>query len=213
MTQRHYRKMRRVVFVLLATSYIFTTGCASGSQAAKGATQGATTGAVAGAVGGMMTALIFGGDVAEAGARGAVYGGATGAVAGGMAGSRADQAAAEQQQAARDKEIEEFRNSVGTDAFNGVVALAECKYEIALANARQAAASGNPDHSLAGIWLEVLIEGDRHNQSATAALFPELVSRDREIGSEAEAETRMNETLQEIDVIRAEYDLPVDCPA
>lgn len=161
----------------------------------------------------MMTALIFGGNVAEAGARGAVYGGTSGAVVGGMAGSRADKAAEAKQQAARDKEIENFRKKVGTDGFNGVVALAECKHDIAIANARQASASKKSDYSLAGIWLEVLTEGDRQNQEAAAALFPELVSRDRTIDTEADAETKMNEELQKLKSIRAEYGLPIDCSA
>lgn len=211
MTTSHQNSIRGIVLVLLAANSVFATGCASGSHAAQGAAQGAASGAVAGAVGGMMSALIFGGNIADAGARGAVYGGTTGAVAGGIAGSRADKTAAERRQAELDQEVEAFRNSVGTDAFNGVVALAECKHAIAVANARQAATSSNTDHSLAGIWLEVLIEGDRQNQAAAEALFPELVARDKAVGSEAETQLRMNEALQELSEIRSEYGLPVDC--
>ena len=79
-----------ILCMFVVASVTLTSGCASDSYAAKGAAEGATTGAVAGAVGGMVTALIFGGNVIEAGARGAVYSGTTGAVVGGMSGSKAD---------------------------------------------------------------------------------------------------------------------------
>jgi len=206
------QRLSRASCVILITACLGAAGCASDSYAAKGAAQGATTGAVAGAVGGMMTALIFGGDVVDAGARGAVYGGTTGAVAGGMSGSRADKAVAEQKQAEKQKEIERFRKEVGTDAFNGVVALVECKHEIAIANAREAVKSTNSDHSLAGVWVEVLTEADRQNEANARALFSELISRDREVKSDADADTRSREALQEIRNIREEYDLPVECP-
>jgi len=204
---------RKIGWVLIAATCFVASGCASDSYAAKGAAQGATTGAVAGAVGGMMTALIFGGDVVDAGARGAVYGGTTGAVAGGMAGSKADKAAAEQEQARKAQEIETFRQEIGADAFNGVVALVECKHEIALANAQQAMQSRNSDHSLAGLWLEILTEADRNNDARSQALFPELVSRDREVSSVSNADSRTQDALQEVRNIRTEYDLPVDCAA
>ena len=198
-------------FVLFAVSVVTITGCASDSYASKGAAEGATTGAVAGAVGGMVTALVFGGNVAEAGARGAVYGGTTGAVVGGMAGSKADQAALEQQQAQREAELAQFKDRIGSDAYNGVAALAECKHEVAIANAREAADSSNSDYALAGIWVEVLAEADRQREAEARALFPELVERDHEIRTETEAEARMNEALKELGAIRAEYDLPEVC--
>jgi hypothetical protein len=196
---------------LFAVSIAMTAGCASDSYASKGAAEGATTGAVAGAVGGMVVALVFGGDVAEAGARGAVYGGTTGAVVGGMAGSKADKAAAEQQRAQRDAELAQFKKRIGPDAFNGVAALAECKHEVAIANAREAAKSSNSEYALAGIWVEVLTEADRQHETKAHALFPVIVARDREIHTDAEAEARMQEALQELGAIRAEYDLPEAC--
>ena len=206
-------RLRSLGAIVLAAFCLSATGCATDSRAAKGAASGATTGAVSGAVGGMMMALVFGGDVVEAGARGAVYGGTVGAVAGGMSGSAADREAAAREQAKLDEEIEEFRKSIGTDAFNGVVALAECKHEIALANAREATNSTNSDYALAGVWVQVLTEADRRNQVEVRALLPELVSRDSEISSEAEAETSISETLQELRDIRQYYELPVDCAA
>lgn len=187
------------------------SGCASDSYAAKGAAEGATTGAVAGAVGGMVTALVFGGNVAEAGARGAVYGGTTGAVVGGMSGAKVDDAVAEQRRAEREAEIAEFKKQVGIDAFNGVVALAECKHEVAIANAREAMKSGNSDFALAGVWVEMLAEADRQRENEARALFPEIVERDRDYSSEAEVETKMRGALNSLAEIRTEYDMPAVC--
>ena len=197
--------------LFIAAACVSASGCASDSHAAKGASQGATTGAVAGAVGGMMTALVFGGNVAEAGARGAVYGGTTGAVAGGMSGSRADKAEAERAEAQRLQEIEEFRRSIGNDAYNGVVALAECKHEIALANAREAIKTNNAGFSLAGQWLEVLTETDRGNAAAAQALLPDLAARDSELADTQAAEVAVDSTMQKLRQIRSDYDIPVDC--
>jgi hypothetical protein len=189
------------------------SGCAADSHAAKGAGKGATTGALAGAVGGMATALIFGGNVGEAAARGAVYGGASGAVVGGMSGASIDKQVAAQQQAERDKRIEEFRDEIGTDAFNGFVALAECKHDIAVANAREARKSRNRDHALAGLWIEILTEVDRKNQDAASELLPELVSSDRKVKTVGDAESRTESALGELREIRAAYDLPTVCPS
>ncbi len=201
-----------LTYVLVAACFTFTTGCANGSYAAKGATQGATTGAMAGAVGGMISALVFGGDVVEAGARGAVYGGATGAVAGGVSGSNVDKQVAAQEQAKRDAEVAQFRKEVGADAFNGVVALAECKHEIAIANAQEAAKSKNSDYALAGLWVVALTQADRQREQEARALFPDIIARDGEVDTEADAEKLVHEALQELGEIRVEYGLPASCP-
>jgi hypothetical protein len=199
--------------VITLCFFLIAAGCASDSHQAQGVEKGATTGAVAGAVGGMFTALIFGGNVAEAGARGAVYGGASGAVVGGMAGAEVDRAEEAERLAKREAEIEEFRKSVGPDAFNGVVALTECKHAVAIANAREAAKSGNNDFVLAGVWLEVLSEADRNNEPGARALFPDLVRLDEKVNSDSDAEASMQKALQELGEIRIEYDRPADCPA
>ena len=211
MTHNIRRLTTAFLTMLLTAGVTLSTGCASDSYAAKGAAQGGTSGAVAGALGGMVTALVFGGDIAEAGARGAVYGGTTGAVVGGMSGAQADKAVAAQEQAARDAELERFKAEIGTDAFNGVVALAECKHDIAIANAREAAKSNKPDYALAGVWVEALTEADRQREQEARALLPDIVERDRDIKTEAEAEARMYEALDGLRDIRVEYNLPVNC--
>ena len=212
MIERVRQLLKVICYLAFALNLAVNSGCASGSYAAKGAAEGATTGAVAGAAGGMLTALIFGGDIVEAGARGAVYGGTTGAVVGGMAGSKADDAEAERARAEREAELDQLRKEIGSDAFNGVVALAECKHAVAIANAREARESKNKDYSLAGLWVEVLTEADRKQDAQAQSLLPEIVERDRDVKSEADAEDRMREALQELRNIRGEYDLPTVCP-
>jgi hypothetical protein len=161
----------------------------------------------------MATALIFGGNVGEAAARGAVYGGSSGAVVGGMSGANVDKQVAAQEQAERDRKVAEFRDEIGTDAFNGFVALTECKHDIAVANAREARKSLNRDHALAGLWIEILTEADRNNPDSASELMPELVSSDKGIETVSDAESRTEIALDEIRKIRAEYDLPQDCPS
>jgi hypothetical protein len=211
MTAEGHTFPARAFFVLFAISVITITGCASGSYASKGAAKGAKTGAVAGAVGGMVTALVFGGDVVEAGARGAVYGGTTGAVVGGMAGSDADKAALKQQEAERDAQLAQLKESIGADAYSGIEALTDCKHEVAIANAREASNSSNSDYALAGIWVEVLAEADRQRVPQARTLFPELIKYDPEIDTEADAEMLLNQALKELQAIRVEYDLPATC--
>ena len=199
------------VYTLLLAGVATSTGCASGSYATKGAAKGATTGAVAGAVGGMVSALVFGGDVVEAGARGAVYGGTTGAVAGGISGAEADRAVAAQKQAEREAQLERLRKEIGTDAYNGVVALADCKHEVAIANARVAAESNSSDYVLAGLWVEALTEADRRHDQKARALLPQIVARDRKFKTEAEADAAMRVALDELANIRVEYGMPAAC--
>jgi hypothetical protein len=205
------RAASQVSLLILLVFAMQISGCATDSHAAKGAGKGATTGALAGSVGGMATALIFVGNVGEAAARGAVYGGASGAVVGGMSGASVDKQLAAEEQAARDQKIAEFRDEIGVDAFNGFVALAECKHDIAIANAHEARKSRNRDHALAGLWIEILTEADRENSNAASELYPELVASDKQIQTVGDAESRTGDALVELGEIRIEYDLPKDC--
>jgi hypothetical protein len=197
--------------VLLLSAMLGSSGCASDSYAAKGAAQGGGTGALAGAVGAAATALIFGGNVGEAAARGAVYGGASGAVVGGISGAEADKRVAAEERADYERRVQQFRDEIGADAFNGFVALAECKHEVAIANAREAQKSRNRDFALAGLWVETLSEADRGQSEAAAAFLPAIVEHDREISDAAVAQARLNEALVEIGEIRAQHELPVSC--
>jgi len=201
-----------VCSVMLAVACASMLACSSGSEASKGAKQGATTGAVAGAVGGMVTALVFGGNVADAGARGAVAGGSSGAVVGGMSGSQRDKQKAQNLDDEQVARLEKLRKNIGDDAFDGMVALANCKYGVAAANTDVAMQSANRDFALAGLWVEVLSSADQRNETAARARFPEIIALDRKISSEAEAEQAMRESLQALMDIRVANNLPKVCP-
>ena len=199
-------RLKRTVGIFLA---IMGTAALLGCSGHSGrmAAQGATTGAVAGAVGGLVSGLVFGGNPMERAAQGAVIGASSGAVAGGMAGARADQA----EKSRRDEQLAKLKKEIGTDAYNGLEALAGCKHEVALANAKTAAKSDNKNFALAGLWLEVLTYADSREEEKARVLFPELVSRDPKLGSEAGAEEKMRKALQGLMDIREEYGLPRVC--
>ncbi len=194
------------VWLLVCVAPVSWMSCSTRSVE-RGA-QGATLGGVVGAAGGMVTALVFGGNVGEAAARGMVYGATTGGVSGAVVGAQEDR----KQKALNEKEIEKLKKDLGEDAFNGLTALAKCKHEVALGYARTAAASANKNHALAGLWVEVLTEADRKEENRSRALFPDIVARDAKISSEAQAEEKMRSALQRLMEIRAEYDLPETCP-
>ena len=196
--------MNAFVLVWLAVQL---TSCASDSYAAKGAGKGATTGAVSGAVGGIFTALVFGGDPAEAAARGAVYGGAVGATAGAIAGSEADRQVKQQQEA----QLAKLRQEIGDETFTGLEALADCRHDVSLQQAAKAQKSENPNYALAGLWLEVLTYADQKDESKARSLFPTLVKKDWDIKSEAQAEETMRKALNSLMDIREEYKLPRVC--
>ena len=201
------------MLVCAGLSVALLGGCASESNASRGAKEGATTGAVAGAVGGMVTALVFGGNVGDAAARGAVWGGSTGAVAGGMSGSKRDKAEAAAQVDANEKRLEELRKQIGDDAFDGIVALAKCKHEVAVANAKVAMQSSKRDYRLAGLWVDVLTSADQRHENEARARFPEIIKLDKNVKTDADAEAAMRRSMEELGDIRDAYSLPRVCPA
>ena len=201
-----------IAVLIVATLPIAIGGCSGQSNASKGAAEGATTGAIAGAVGSMVGALVFGGNIAEAGARGAVVGGSGGAVVGAMSGSKRDQAEAAQEADARQVQLQELREQIGDDAYDGIVALAKCKHNVAVANAQVAMKSKKSEYALAGLWVEVLTYADQRNEAQARTLFPEIIDRDKKIKSEAQVEEAMRNALQELMDIRVAYDLPKICP-
>lgn len=194
-----------LLWFLIVLTGVFLLSCSSHS--AKKAGEGATVGAVAGAAGGIVTALIFGGNVGEAAARGAVWGGTTGAVAGGISGAQQGKAKKAQQ----DIDIEKLKNKLGEDAFDGLSALTECKHEVALGYARTAAKSENKNYALAGLWIEILAYADSRQENKARALYPDLITYDPNIGSESQAEETLRKAIQRLMDIRGEYNLPKTC--
>ncbi len=210
-SNRAFPGIRNMTLIILGIAALM----ACGTQSRKMAGEGAATGAVAGAVGGVVSALVFGGDPAEYAARGAAWGASTGAVAGAMSGARVDEAQqarqAEAQQAQRAADLERLKAEIGTDSFNGLEALADCKHEVALAYARTATRSDKEDYALAGLWLEVLAYADSGEEDQAQALLPDLVAKDSKLHSVAQAEENMRKALQSLMNIREEYDLPRVC--
>lgn len=198
------RRILTTMLILLCVAML--TAC--GTQSRRMAGEGAVSGAAVGAVGGMVSALVFGGDVGEGAARGAVWGGSTGAATGAMAGARADSA---QKKAQQDAELEKLKAQLGEDGFKGLEALAECKHEVAVAYARTAGRSGNKDYSLAGLWIEALAFADQGKTGEAQALLPDIVAKDPEIGTETRADETLQKSLQRLQEIRGEYNLPRTC--
>jgi len=208
-------RIRKVIEIRMIAILCLVSLTACSTHNAKRAGEGAAMGAVVGAAGGMASALVFGGNVGEAAARGAVWGGTTGAVAGGISGAQQEQKMKAQQEQAKkaqqDKNIEKLKKELGEDAFNGLAALTKCKHEVALGYARTAAKSDNKDHALAGLWIEILTYADSQQEDKAQALYPDLITNDTEIRSEAKAEETMRKALQRLMDIRGEYNLPKTC--
>jgi hypothetical protein len=195
------RALARLSVLFLTAALV--AGC--GANAQRGAAEGGATGAVAGAVGAMVGALVFGGNVAEAGARGAVVGGASGATVGAMRGSQRDSAEAARREAERAAKLDVLKNDLGPDAYNGIIALAECKFGVAIANAREAQSSRNRDHALAGYWVEILTEQEQGNAAAADALLETVVEKDRRIDDIHAARSELDLAIDNLALFREEY--------
>jgi len=193
------------VCIILGTIIFMLIACSQ--QTVQKTGEGATMGAVVGGVGGLVTGLVFGGNVAESAARGAVYGASTGAAAGAISGSMAESKQKEQDSG----KIEKLKSAIGEDAFMGLEALAHCKHDVALGYGRTAAKNENQDFALAGIWLQVLTLADSREEDQARALFPEVVTRDAKISTDAEAERAMRTSLQDLMDIRVQNKLPGVC--
>lgn len=194
------------VMVLLLSALLWSSGCSQKSR--QGAGQGAAIGGAAGAVGGIVTALVFGGDVGNAAARGAVWAASSGAVTGGIAGAQANRAEENKARAARAADL---KKELGDDAYSGLVALAQCKHEVALGYARSSAQSTDNQYALAGLWLEVLTEADRQHLEKARRLFPEIIERSEKVKTEKEAEAFMAEAKESLKDVRDSYDLKKSC--
>lgn len=202
----HSLRARHCLFALLVVGPV--AGCAG---AGEGAVKGAAGGALAGAAGGLVSALVWGGDPGERMARGAAVGATYGAVGGAIEGSHRARAEQENEARRKERELELIRRDIGNDAFDGVVALAECRHEVAMANGRVAAKSENSNHALAGLWVQALTFADQHDESGVAAIEPEIIRWDRSVDDTPQFERELEDTYQELLDIRSEYLLPLRC--
>jgi hypothetical protein len=173
--------------------------------------KGAAGGALAGAASGLISALVWGGDPGEHMARGATAGAAVGAVAGAVEGSSRARAEKESKAAQEQRELDQFRREIGDNAFNGVIALVECKHEVAIANARVASESMNGNHALAGLWVQALSFADQGDDASLDAITPEIVHWDREIADASQVQIELNKAYDDLLDIRTENLLPRSC--
>jgi hypothetical protein len=197
--------VKKSIYALLAVIIMSITACSG--QTGKRATQGAATGAAAGAVGGVVSALIFGGNVGDAAARGAVWGASTGAVSGAIVGSQEDKALKKQEEAS----IKKLKAKLGEDVYLGLVGLVQCKHMVAISYAQVAQKLDNKDYALAGQWLETLTYADQGDTQQARKKFPVLISADPNVQTESDANQDMQKGLQGIVNIREQHNLAGTC--
>ena len=194
-----------LLYALLAMVIISLTAC--GGQTGKRATQGAATGAAAGAVGGVVSALIFGGNVGDAAARGAVWGASTGAVSGAIVGSQEDKALKKQEE----ESIKKLKAKLGEDVYSGLVGLVQCKHMVAISYAQVAQKLDNKNYALAGQWLETLTYADQGDTQQARKKIPLLIGADPHVQTESDANQNMQKGLQGIVNIREQHNLAGTC--
>jgi hypothetical protein len=190
---------------------IIIASLAACAGAGEGAIKGAGGGALAGAASGLVSALVWGGDPGEHMARGAAAGATIGAIGGAVEGSQRAKNEKEYQARQQERELEALRREIGNDAFDAVVALAECRQEVAIANARVAAKSTNGNHALAGLWIQALTFADQGDENGLAAIEPEIIRWDRAVADSDQFNQELRTAYQDLINIRAEYALPTSC--
>lgn len=193
-----------------ATLFIasLVAGCAG---AGEGAVKGAAGGALAGAASGLVSALVWGGDPGEHMARGAAAGATIGAVGGAVEGSARARAQKDYAAAKEQQELDQIRREIGSDAFDGVIALAECRHEVAIANGRVAARSTNANHALAGLWVQALTFEDQGDTASLDSLEPEIIRWDRGVNDTQQFRQELDAGYRDLIQIRKEHSLPPTC--
>jgi hypothetical protein len=139
----------------------------------------------------MISAVIFGGDVGNAAARGAAWGASVGAVSGAVQGASADAARTQRAEASErvriEVEIARIRAELGPDAFTSLERLVDGKHDAALAYARTAQRASNKDYAIAGLWLEAVAYYDSGQQVEAAGMIPKLTAAEPALASETDA--------------------------
>jgi hypothetical protein len=188
---------------IAAAAFLALSSCAS--ETVEGAVGGAARGAIGGALSSGFAALIFGGDPIDAAARGAVVGATIGGVAGGVQGS---QRAAQSQ-----SQDDVLRQAIGSDAFNGLESLVNCRYGQATQSASAAQRSSNSNYALSGLWLQALILTDQRKETDARALYPALISKDADISNDGQAEAALRDLQTDLAQSRREAGRATVCSA
>jgi len=196
-------KTQSIVLFVACAGLLILTAC--GPQAAKQAGRGAAVGGIGGAAASTVSALIWGGNVGEAAARGAVWGATSGAVSGAIVGSQQDQRISEQQRAKAEKQL---REKLGEDGFAGLTALAKCKHKVAISYAQSAQDGSNDTFVLTGLWLEAISYLDQGDTVRAEALYPAIIDADDSCNTTADVTDHAEEALQGLRNIRKEHKLP-----
>lgn len=176
------------------------SGC-SGTQTAEGAKSGAASGALGGAVAGAVGSLIFGGNPVSGAASGAAMGAASGAAVGAAHG------------ASRDKADEKrYVAELGQYNYDGFVALANCKYDDALALAAKGQQYKDRYHAVAGLWLEAITYADQTRYDEAEKLYPALEKNDPDLLDRSDTERTLKDGVRQIRNIRVDYGREPQCP-
>lgn len=200
--QKHPAPATMAVMLLMVT---LLAACATKTGQQAGKTAG--IGALAGAAGGILSAAIFGGNVGSAMARGAALGAGSGAMVGAIAGSQEDEKAAGTPEA----KAARLKKDIGDDAFNGLNAIVDCDYSVALADAEKAKASGNNEYAVAGLWVEALTYFDSREEAKARALYPAIFKKDKHVSTQQQAEEHMRKGLDQIMQAREKRNKPRVC--
>ncbi|MEH6588950.1 MAG: hypothetical protein V7746_01770 [Halioglobus sp.] len=203
------KNIRVFAYTGLLAMAALLAGCST--EATQGAKQGAASGAAVGAVGGMVTALVFGGDIADGAARGAVWGGSTGAASGAIQGEQVAKQKRSVEQQKKAKELEKLQKEIGTDAYRGLEALADCNHTVAKAYAETAQGNSKKNYALAGYWLEIMTVAEMGNKKEAQSMLPELVKVDSKVKTTQQANKLLGEVLVELGQIREDNGMRRNC--
>ena len=199
-TQNLPAGLLKTAICLIICAVFFTGGIHVNADVKRGAATGA-------AVGGLL-GLVFGDDLGDAlggAAIGAGVGAAGGAVSSSMKKKEAEKKAQQQQaakaQQAADQEQQQEQaliHAIGEDNYRGLVALVDCEHTRAEGLAEAGAASNDPNHRLASLWLKALIANDLKQTERTAELYQQLIAADKDIDTEQQASIETDKVLMDV---------------
>lgn len=219
---------RGLALSLAGLLILLVLGGGCGPHATRGAAGGAAIGAASAALGTLVVGLVFNDrNLAERVGRSAVYGATTGATAGALAGAARDEQirrmAREREMAAakkaESKEAQapmseaEILKAVGRKNFEALAALSDCRFDAAVAKAKEASASLNRDYREASLWIQAIAAVESGDSAAVDRIYPELVKFDPELGQPEKADAALAEALQLLHEDRKAQGRPPQCPA
>lgn len=232
--QEDYEKKLRVGLFEITTFFIICIFFLSAIIDVKADVgRGAATGA---AIGGFL-GLVLGDDLGDV-VEGAAIGTAGGAIGGAVSGSQKKKEAekrAQQQREQEQRRIQAEQNrlkqqqareaqkvgkdqrhqeqmllrAIGEDNYRGLLSLIDCDHKRSEALANVGAASTNPDHKLASLWLKALIANDLRQKDRTKVLYQQIVSADKDIDTEQQASIETDKVL--VDIRQERRDKGISC--